>query len=128
MLVELITHRDEQIRQQRIVIKADRQRLTRTMIVERPNPGPDTNADFQIARHGAKDGWLSVQGSFALGLRKSFGNGAAKDLGLVIAEDISRQTVVRCEIELAAAHISSYRRWIASSMAALRDSLDSMVT
>ena len=60
--------------------------------------------------------WLTPQGSLALGIRKNFSNIASGDLGITLCDDISRWTVVRNEIRVAACMIAG--SWMLALMAA----------
>jgi hypothetical protein len=61
----------------------------------------DPNATFAIERKGVKR--LSVRGSVAVAVRRCASNVAAWRLGSSVLEDISGQTVARCEVETSAA-------------------------
>ena len=60
-------------------------------------------------------GWLTPQGTIALALRRNMSNCSAQDLGLVLLEDTSKNTVLRAECKAEAALIASSRaffeRW-----------------
>lgn len=55
--------------------------------------------------------WLTPQGSLALGIRRNFSNIASGDLGITLCDDISRWTVVRNEIRVAACMIAGSRNF-----------------
>ena len=52
---------------------------------------------------------LSLQGAFALAIRRNFSNCATADIGAVLLEDISRYTVTRAEGRAGAALVASSR-------------------
>ena len=54
-------------------------------------------------------GWLTPQGSISLAIRRNLGNVSAQDLGLIIMNDVSKQTVLRSECRTAAALAASNR-------------------
>ena len=66
-----------------------------------PTPTPNPNDKFAITRK--KKVRLLPQGVVAIGIRRNLGNVAAKDFGAGILEDISHQTVNRCEVLCGAA-------------------------
>lgn len=57
---------------------------------------------LEITRRGKER--LTLRGSLSLGLRRGLSNVAACDMGLVLCENISSQTVLRSEIMLATSH------------------------
>eukprot|EP00969_Alexandrium_andersonii_P340699 15059006-Alexandrium_andersonii.AAC.1 len=78
-----------------------KQRNTLAQVVPQAQPGqPQALA---IAWKGKCNRYLSLRGSFALATRRNLGNVAARDLGCTILENVSRQTVIRCEINFQAA-------------------------
>ena len=64
-------------------------------------PTPNPNDKFAITRK--KKVHVSPHGVVAIGIRRNLGNVAAKDFGAGILEDISHQTVNRCEVLCGAA-------------------------
>ena len=57
---------------------------------------------------------LTPQGSVALAVRRSLGNCSAEDLGLILLDDASKQTVLRCECKAAAALLANSRLFFQS--------------
>ena len=125
MLVDVICQRDDELRQHRRLLQNQGRAFQRYQ--SKAVVPASTDDALQIAYNGPAEKTLSFRGTLALGIRKAFTNGAAKDLALVLMEDISRQTIVRSEVELGAACIASCRGWISSSMQAARDLASSAV-
>ena len=62
---------------------------------------------FAIQRRGTT--WLTPQGALATAIRRNAGNSSARDFGRIVLEDLSAQTVLRCELEGAASYMASLR-------------------
>ena len=58
----------------------------------------DRNIDWMVTRRGKQR--LTVKGSIALAIRKSTTNIACQDVGVMIMEDIGKNTVIRAELDL----------------------------
>lgn len=71
----------------------------------------DDGADGIETENGPRGtaGWLTPQGSISLAIRRNLGNVSAQDLGLIIMNDVSKQTVLRSECRTAAALAASNR-------------------
>ena len=80
---------------------------------KRKNPDSDDKSLLDIKRTKAGK-QLTLEGSFAVGIRRNFSNIATADLGAVLLEDISRFTVVRSECRTGSALIASARMWFAA--------------
>ena len=72
-------------------------------------------------RRGGKSAQLTLEGSFALGIRRNFSNIATSDLGAVRLEDISRFTVARSECRTGSALLASSRMWFSALYADICD-------
>eukprot|EP00969_Alexandrium_andersonii_P238024 10506014-Alexandrium_andersonii.AAC.1 len=68
--------------------------------------GPD--ADFRLARIHTR---FTVRGTCAVGLRRNMGNTAAADMGRMLLDDMSGQTVCRSECATGAALVASARNF-----------------
>eukprot|EP00973_Karenia_brevis_P064247 8928046-Karenia_brevis.AAC.1 len=58
---------------------------------------------------GQKRAHFSIAGRYALAIRRSLSNLAAKDFGLTILQDVSGQSIARYEIEFGAALIAIHK-------------------
>lgn len=83
--------------------------------------GDEKNAALQIQRLGKVK--LSSGGVCAVGLRRNFGNVAALDFGSTTLDKVSRQTVVRAEIDTSAAYLAAVRAAHLDSASIIRDLL-----
>ena len=68
--------------------------------------------------------YFSAQSSLSLAVRSIFSNTAARDLGATLLEDISRNNVVRSQLQLGGALAASFRTYVRSYDAAIRESAD----
>ena len=71
----------------------------------------DAEADLDARKPKS---YLTPQGSIALAVRRSLGNCSAEDLGLILLDDASKQTVLRCECKAAAALLANSRLFFES--------------
>ena len=69
-------------------------------------------------------GWLTPEGTLSLAIRCNMSNCSAEDLGLVIMDDCSKQTVLRAECRSAAALVASARLFFQQRDSELSDCHD----
>ena len=67
--------------------------------------------DFALQRRGRSHKMLSPKGALALALRRNMGNCGASDLGGVLLDDVSRQTVVRSELVLGSCLVGFFKQF-----------------
>jgi hypothetical protein len=114
VLVDLLLARDDSIRQYREALYTVKRqkRSVEEALAKSTTPrddNDDPNAEFAIERHGRKSGWLTKRSGLSLALRRNMTNVAAKDIGAILLDDISHQTVVRHELTASACLIASSR-------------------
>lgn len=84
---------------------------TQAKLVEKENAEDDYAClEIQRARKG-KGKHLTLQGSFALAIRRNLSNIATADIGAVLLQDISRYTVTRSECRAGNSLVASARLW-----------------
>ena len=92
---------------------------------ERNRDTIDVEAEGGKARQSRQLGWTTAQGCLALSIRRNMSNCSAQDLGLVILDDSSQQTVLRSECRTAASLIASarlfFQSWRHECSEAMRD-------
>ena len=73
---------------------------------------------------GRSQGWLTPEGTLSLAIRRNMSNCSAEDLGLVIMDDCSKQTVLRAECRTAAALMASAHQFFQQRDSELSDRHD----
>ena len=76
--------------------------------------------DFSIERKRGNR-HLTSSSALAIGIRRNLTNTAAADFGLSAMEDISFQTVTRCELLASGSYVESVRAWYAGKEQLMRD-------
>ncbi len=116
-LVSIVVDKDDAIRALRAQVAALKKELQSTsqqlVAVREHEGGDDRNAQWLVQRNGKYasilPGHLSPQCQMAICIRKAVGNMSAASLGAALMDDISRNTVVRCE-NLAGAALNCWGR------------------
>jgi hypothetical protein len=106
---DCLVARDECIKR----LRAENRSLKRKIeVIERDAlvPLPATPDDcFLVTRVGTT--WLTPHGAMAVAIRRNCANISAHNLGIAILEDMSTNTVIKAELQCAAAIIVSMRRF-----------------
>ena len=132
-LRELLRCRDDTIYSMRQKIKhlqQDRRRLMGRLNSKHLNTAKDEESDdealFQIARKGKRH--LTDKGATALAIRRNLSNVSSKDLGSVLLQDLSHQTICRAEVKAAAALVVDAQDFFDLAEEALKESAASANT